>query len=295
MARSNKPAVMYGPAHPKDLLKQVQANLKVNERENKQLKSGVKELEGAVRSLKSAKQQAAKRRSKEAELQRLQVKFEKHARPAAEAAYTKIQEMFLRVGVEGRDFTPAERRQISKLQKKIDSVKQGFAKWAKGEPGRKAARAKKKEGKSVKKASKKAGKKASKKSGKFTSRKGPKLTGAKLAELKKNAKANPFGKKKGKKAGKKTSKKAGKKSSKKALAKTSTSHMGAYPSDKGLKRTRAVKAALRSADNGTLTAADVMKISRTHQLKSWICGGPKRSGCGGGKDRGHTLMVLNKG
>lgn len=51
------------------------------------------------------------------------------------------------------------------------------------------------------------------------------------------------------------------------------------------KRKKAVK-------HVTVTAAQILKGAKSHRLKTWLCVGPKRTGCGGGKRGGHVLASL---
>lgn len=42
----------------------------------------------------------------------------------------------------------------------------------------------------------------------------------------------------------------------------------------------------------TVTAASILKGSKSYKTKAWLCAGPKRTGCGGGKKGGHVLATL---
>lgn len=43
---------------------------------------------------------------------------------------------------------------------------------------------------------------------------------------------------------------------------------------------------------GVVTAASIISGARSHGAKLWVCKGPKRSGCGGGRKGGHVVGVL---
>lgn len=43
---------------------------------------------------------------------------------------------------------------------------------------------------------------------------------------------------------------------------------------------------------GIVTAASIIKGAKSRGYKAWVCAGPKRSGCGGGKKGGHVVGIL---
>jgi hypothetical protein len=223
--------------------------------------------------------------------------------------------------VAGRLPTPSEAKRVRELKKVVAEATMGLEKWAKTKSRRDAAKktaAKAKAcgtSKAKKKAKKKGGKKAGKKlsgnAGLFSKgHKAKKVKGShkrptakQIAARKKFAAAAKARAKASKKTGaKKTRKKAHKKSAKRTLAKRSSSSVsrgpvgGKYPVAGQRQRAATLAKELNSkAKKGELTANDVIRLSRANQVKSWICGGSSRSGCGGGSKRGHTVMVLNRG
>lgn len=55
------------------------------------------------------------------------------------------------------------------------------------------------------------------------------------------------------------------------------------------------KGELREAAGGTITFNDIMKTIKNEKLKSWVCVGPRKSGCGGGARNlrgGHQIGVF---
>lgn len=43
----------------------------------------------------------------------------------------------------------------------------------------------------------------------------------------------------------------------------------------------------------TISANDIIKGAREQSMTAWICAGPKRTGCGGGKRGGHVIAGLS--
>lgn len=88
-----------------------------------------------------------------------------------------------------------------------------------------------------------------------------------------------------KKASKKTVKKASKKKATKKVAKKTSSK----------KKVSKKKATKKPADQRIVTADDVIggKAARKGKGAMWVCAGPTRTGCGGGKKGGHVVGILS--
>lgn len=55
------------------------------------------------------------------------------------------------------------------------------------------------------------------------------------------------------------------------------------------------RAELREAAGGRITADEILKTIKNEQLKSWVCVGPRRTGCGGGAKNlrgGHQIGIF---
>lgn len=129
-------------------------------------------------------------------------------------------------------------------------------------------------------------------------RKGKKAASAAPAAKKTSKKA---GKRRGKKGGKKAGKKRAKqvaaapqaapkkkrrtignlsKSRKSATPKFALMHKWGFPSRRPM--TAPKRKELRSAAGGFVTAKQILDTINAEKLKSWVCVGPRRTGCGGG-------------
>lgn len=70
-------------------------------------------------------------------------------------------------------------------------------------------------------------------------------------------------------------------------------HQWGFPSRRPLVGTK--RAALRGAAGGTVTAKQILDTIRAEKLKSWVCVGPRRTGCGGGAKNlrgGHQIGIF---
>lgn len=70
-------------------------------------------------------------------------------------------------------------------------------------------------------------------------------------------------------------------------------HKWGFPSRRPLVGTK--RAALRGAAGGTVTAKQILDTIRAEKLKSWVCVGPRRTGCGGGAKNlrgGHQIGIF---
>lgn len=58
------------------------------------------------------------------------------------------------------------------------------------------------------------------------------------------------------------------------------------------RKAKGMKRFSKKSKGGVVTAASIIKGARSQGYKAWVCAGPKRSGCGGGRKGGHVVGIL---